>query len=130
MNGTVTTERLGSPEPVTGRGLQVHLIRPLIAAIRAPRTVAVTQDAQDADARTCRWSVVGAGTSYEVVPVAPSSYDVPRANPRPPASRASVAQSVGSGRISKTSCAQRQAAAILAARFALLPALPDSLAGR
>ena len=30
MNGTVTTERLGSREPVTGRGLQVHLIRPLM----------------------------------------------------------------------------------------------------
>jgi hypothetical protein len=30
MNGTVTTERLGSREPVTGRGLQVHLIRPIM----------------------------------------------------------------------------------------------------
>src|SRR6266542_6799675 len=38
-----------------------------LCAIRASRTVAVAQDAQDADARTCRWSVVSAGTSYEVL---------------------------------------------------------------
>src|SRR5690349_8137008 len=31
-NGTVATEQLRSREPVTGRGLQVRLIRPLMAA--------------------------------------------------------------------------------------------------
>ena len=65
MDGTITTERLGSRERVTGRGRQVHLIRPLC---RYPRATADERTHASSDARLGEPPHGGMSSTAEVPP--------------------------------------------------------------